>query len=112
MLLPILPADKHARTGWRRLRLALLVGVCLVTLVTGGCAAATASRRGRDAEIALDYDRAVVEYAKALRLAPGDAGVRTGLERAKLRAAEVHFQHGRRLAATGKYEQALVEYQM
>ena len=59
-----------------------------------------------------DYDRAVVEYTKALRLNPGDAGVRTGLERAKLRAAEDHFQRGRRLAATGKYDQALVEYQV
>jgi general secretion pathway protein D len=115
MLFTMLPANKRTRTSVRRLPQALLAGVCLVTLVTlvtAGCAAATASRRGRDAEIALDYDRAVVEYAKALRLAPGDAGVRTGLERAKLRAAEVHFQHGRRLAATGKYEQALVEYQM
>lgn len=108
----MLPANKRTRTSVRRLPRALLVGVCLVTLVTGGCAAATASRRGRDAEIALDYDRAVVEYAKALRLNPGDTGVRTGLERAKLRAADLHFQHGRRLAATGKYEQALVEYQM
>jgi len=112
MLLPILPADKHARTVWGRLPSALLVGVCLVTLLTGGCAAATASRHGRDAEIALDYDRAVVEYSRALRLNPGDAAVRTGLERAKLRAADIHFQRGRRLAATGKYEQALVEYQV
>ncbi len=112
MLLPILPADKPARTVSRRLPSALLVGVCLVTLLTGGCAAATASRRGRDAEIALDYDRAVVEYSRALRLNPGDAAVRTGLERAKLRAADIHFQRGRRVAATGKYEQALVEYQM
>jgi general secretion pathway protein D len=112
MLLPILPADKHARTVSGRLPSALLVGVCLVTLLTGGCAAATASHHGRDAEIALDYDRAVVEYSRALRLNPGDAAARTGLERAKLRAADIHFQRGRRLAATGKYEQALVEYQM
>ena len=112
MLLPILPADKHARTVSGRLPSALLVGVCLVTLLTGGCAAATASHHGRDAEIALDYDRAVVEYSRALRLNPGDAAARTGLERAKLRAADIHFQRGRRLAATGKYEQALVEYQV
>src|SRR6185369_1251999 len=33
------------------------------------------------------------------------------LERSKVRAADAHFQRGRRLAAVGKYEEALVEYQ-
>ncbi len=34
------------------------------------------------------------------------------LERAKLRASEVHSNQGRRLAAVGKYQEALVEYRM
>ena len=34
------------------------------------------------------------------------------LERAKLRAAQDHFTRGRRLAATGKLEEALVEFQI
>ena len=34
------------------------------------------------------------------------------LSRAKLRAAAEHFQNGRRLTATGKFEEALVEYQL
>ena len=70
------------------------------------------SRRGRDAEQRQDYDRAVVEYTKALRLKPDDAEARLALERAKLRASTDHFQRGRRLAATGKYDQALVEYEL
>jgi general secretion pathway protein D len=101
-----------AANRWRRrvrLPRVVLVFACLLA---AGCAAATATRRGRDAEHLQDYDRAVVEYAKALRLNPNDANARTGLERAKLRAAERHYQRGRRLAATGKYDQALVEYQM
>ncbi len=36
-----------------------------------------------------------------MRLRPNDAGARSSLERAKLRAAQDHFQRGRRLAADG-----------
>jgi general secretion pathway protein D len=101
-------ADNPSHRRVRLPHLAMLV----LCLLAAGCAAATALRRGRDAEHLQDYDRAVVEYAKALRLTPTDANARAGLERAKLRAAEVHYQRGRRLAATGKYDQALIEYQM
>jgi general secretion pathway protein D len=96
--------------GRRRL---LAPGAALLTcLVAAGCAVSTATRHGRDAEQQQDYDRAVVEYTKALRLKPGDVSVRTALERAKLRASEGHFQRGRRLSATGKYDEALVEYEL
>jgi general secretion pathway protein D len=81
-------------------------------LVAGGCAAATANRRGGEAERRQDYDQAVVEYTKAVRLHPDDTEARLGLQRARLRAATDHFQRGRRLAATGKLDQALVEYEL
>src|SRR5262249_39226303 len=89
--------------------LALLLSLCLMT---AACAAATAVHRGRDAEMRQDYDAAVVEYTKALRLHPDDPETRMSLERAKLRAADDHFQKGRRSAATGKYDQALIEYEL
>src|SRR6185436_14930714 len=47
-----------------------------------------------------------------LRLRPDDGNTRAALERSKLRAAQDHFNRGRRLAATGKFDQALVEYQV
>jgi general secretion pathway protein D len=68
--------------------------------------------RGRDAEIRQDYDRAVAEYTRAVQLRPNDIGARTSLERARLRAAEDHYQRARRLAAIGKFDEALVEYQL
>jgi general secretion pathway protein D len=88
--------------------LALAAGALLAT----GCAVATANRQARAAEERLDYDRAVVEYTKALRLDPNNKDARVGLERAKLRASSEHYQRGRRLASTGRYDQALVEYEL
>jgi len=87
----------------------VLVVVCLFA---GGCAATGALNRGRSAELRQDYDIAVVEYTKAVRLRPNDSDARLALERAKLRAAQDHFMRGRRLAATGKLDRALVEFEL
>ena len=81
-------------------------------LSTAGCASSSALRKGVEAEDRQDYDVAVVEYNNAVRLHPDDANARLGLDRAKLRAAGEHFQRGRRQAALGKYDQALVEYEV
>ena len=85
---------------------------CVLCLFAGGCAASSALRRGSEAEQRQDYDLAVVEYTKAVRLQPDDANARLALERAKLRASQDHFNAGRRLAAAGKLDQALVEFEL
>src|SRR6185436_11254805 len=90
----------------------LLTLVVVAAIVAGACAAATASHNARRAEDRQEYDRAVAEYLKAIKLNPDDANARAGLERSKLRAATDHFQRGRRLAGTGKLDQALIEYQL
>jgi general secretion pathway protein D len=97
-------------TEFRRHGLAA-VGLA-VCLFGAGCAASGALHRGTDAEHRQDYDLAVVEYAKALRLRPDDGNTRAALERSKLRASQDHFSRGRRLAATGKLDQALVEFEV
>ncbi|HEV2986008.1 MAG TPA: secretin N-terminal domain-containing protein [Vicinamibacterales bacterium] len=86
--------------------------LALVCLFVGGCAASGALRRGESAEYRQDYDLAVVEYTKALRLRPDDSTTRLSLDRAKLRASQDHFMRGRRLSATGRLDQALVEYEL
>src|SRR6478735_1468297 len=83
----------------------------VLALALSACAS-TASHLGREAEYNQDYDRAVVEYTKALRQKPDDADARIGLERVKVRASENHLQRARRLSATGKLDEALVEYSM
>ena len=90
-----------------------LVALALLSAITAaGCASSEALKRGRQAESRQDNDVAVVEFAKALRLSPGDTEARVSLERAKLRASQDHFTRGRRLAATGKLDQALAEYEL
>src|SRR2546423_3748182 len=106
MLSALLPVHSvpGSRTG-HRAAAALLV----VCLLAAGCAA-NSFRRGREAERLQDFDRAVVEYTKALRLHPDDMNVRLALDRTKLRASLEHFTRARRFAAAGKLDQALVEY--
>src|SRR4051812_32875490 len=104
MLSLLLPGtESHRRSA---------VALLAICLFAGGCAASGALRRGSDAEHRQDFDLAVVEYTKSLRLRPDDANTRAALERAKLRASDEHFNRGRRLAAGGKFDQALVEYQV
>jgi general secretion pathway protein D len=86
--------------------------LALAALVGVSCATSSAFSRGKAAERVDDYDRAVVEYTAALRQKPDDKDIRVALDRARLRAAELHFGRGRRLFATGKYEEALVELQV
>jgi general secretion pathway protein D len=93
----------HAKTAFRAIPVVL-------ALALTGCAASTATRLGHDAEYRQDYDRAVAEYTKALRLKPGDGEARAGLDRGRVRASVGHLERARRLAAVGKLDEALVEY--
>jgi general secretion pathway protein D len=87
--------------------------VLLVVLAAAaGCATAGAMRAGQSAERAQDYDRAVVEYTKAVRLNPDSVEARTALERVRFRAAQEHFLRGRRLAAAERHEDAAIEFQI
>jgi general secretion pathway protein D len=89
-----------------------LLLAAMVAVLSAGCAASSALHRGDDAERRQEYDLAVAEYTKAVKLKPDDSEARARLSRAKLRASTDHFQRGRRLVATGKYDQALLELEL
>jgi general secretion pathway protein D len=80
--------------------------------VFGSCAARGPMAQAKLAEQRQDYDLAVAEYTKAARARPDDRAVRLALDRAKLRASQDHFARARRHAATGRTDDALVEYQI
>jgi tetratricopeptide (TPR) repeat protein len=84
----------------------------LLASILAGCASTSSFKAGLEAERAEDFDRAVVEYEKALRAKPDHMTTRLSLQRAKLRAAAYHDQRARRLAGTGKLEEALIELQI
>jgi general secretion pathway protein D len=87
---------------------AVLVGMAV------SCASGSGGsvRVARNAEMQQNYDIAVAEYTKLLRADPNSRDARQGLERAKLRASQDHFASARRLSATGKLEEALVEFRL
>ncbi|MPY87693.1 MAG: hypothetical protein GEU99_07210 [Luteitalea sp.] len=99
-------APRQAAPLWR-LTFALLVGV-----TAASCATSAALRKGQDAERLGEYDRAVVEYTRAVRDRPDNTDARAALQRARLRAAADHFQRGRRFAGAGRLDEALIEYQL
>ena len=89
-----------------------IAAIWVAAAVLAGCATSAPFRAGNRAERAQDYDRAVVEYTKAVRARPDDRNARAALERVRLRAAQEHFFRGRRFVAAGRYEEALVELQL
>ena len=91
-------------------------GAACVTLalaaLLAGCASSQALRRAREAERRQDYDRAVAEYTRLVKQDPDNAEARLALQRTRLRAADAHFNRGRRLAAAGRLDEALIEFQI
>jgi len=76
------------------------------------CATSSAFRAGEKAERVQDYDRAVMEYSRALKQDPSNPQYVRALGRARLRAATEHANMGRRLAGRGLYKEALDEYRL
>jgi len=88
------------------------LAMVVILAAASACAHSAAMRAGREAEKLDDFDRAVIEYTKALREEPSNKDARLALNRAKLRASAAHYQRGRRLAANSRFEEALLEYQL
>ena len=89
-----------------------LLLLSLAALAVAGCATSGAFRSGENAERLQDYDRAVLEYQKAVQGAPDNVQYRRALERARLRAATDHTNMARRLSGRGLYTEALNEYRL
>ena len=84
----------------------------LVAALSAGCVTTGGVRQAQQAEDTRDYDLAVARYTKVLRAKPTDGDALAGLDRSKLRAAEAHLLRGRRLEASGKFDEAVMELQL
>ena len=89
-------------------------GVLLAALAAAaaGCATSAAFRTAQQAELQNDFDRAVIEYGRAVEEQPDDRQAQLALNRASLRAAEAHYAAGRRFARLSLWEDALAEFQI
>ena len=74
-----------------------------------GCAGSTSYQQAKVEEGFGHYDLAVMNYAKALQLDPGNAGYKATLARARLRASQFHFERGKMYSASGRPDLAVVE---
>jgi general secretion pathway protein D len=88
------------------------IAVLALTIAVSGCATTGTYRSAQRAEQAEDFDRAVAEYTAASKKHPNDRTTQLALQRAKLRASQEHLTRARRLEATGKLDEALVEYDL
>ena len=87
-----------------------LIALLMLTVIVSGCAAGRAFRRGQDAARAGDWDRAVVEYTRAVQEDPEKAEYKIQLERAMQSAAQVHISRAREMEEKDALDAALNEY--
>ncbi len=84
----------------------------LLAIVTAGCAAGQAFRRGEAAMRAGDLDGAVAAYRKAVQEAPDNASYKIALQRAMLTASRAHIDRAREYEQNNQLEAALGEYKL
>lgn len=77
-----------------------------------GCGATKAFRTGSEAAAAGKWDEAVAHYQKAHSLEPGKVEYKMELLKAKVKAADGHFDRGRTLLKGGEYDAAILEFQV
>lgn len=105
-------SSRRNEPGGRAIGWASLAAV-LLGLTLAGCATTpNAYHVGELAEQREDYDQAIIAYTQALTDKPHDREVELALRRVRLRASAQHYAKGRRLAGTGKFEEALVEFEL
>jgi general secretion pathway protein D len=107
---PLVWGERMKRKTMPMVSLLLLI----VAALLAGCASGGARGAYRAAESAAErelWDQAVLGYAKASALEPGDTRYKVALARAKLRASAEHFDRGKKYLTSGQLEMALHELQ-
>jgi len=84
----------------------------IILLVLWGCATFNRSYKlGTEAATNKNWDEAIKHFENAVQEEPNNSVYRLALTRAKIQASYSHVFKARRLAAQGKKEEALAEYQ-
>jgi general secretion pathway protein D len=102
------PPDRDPRRRTRLRSLAALATFA-IALAVSGCASSRALQEAQREEAREHWDMAVLAWEKAAALEPGVTEIRMGLMRAKLKAAQVHYERGRVHHNSGQLDMALAE---
>ncbi len=76
-------------------RLKTFTATLLISLTLLSCASYNAYQKAQTAEEAKDWDVAVMQYEKALEIAPDNRQFKVSLDRAKREASRAHFEKGK-----------------
>jgi general secretion pathway protein D len=94
-----------SRSRWIGVALAVLM------LAQASCSTTRLYHQGQKQLDAGNYDRAVLMFSKALADKPGNTRYKVALARARIRAANDHFQKGQAFIKAGRLEAAIAEFQ-
>lgn len=82
----------------------------LLISVLSGCTSYNAFKRAQDLEAANEFDKAIIEYQRALDIDPENVHYQLALKKVKLEASRWHFDKGKRYMSSAQYDLALMEY--
>ncbi len=101
-------SKRPMRRVWYLVAALLLATFLLTTACATSGARSLYAKAEKDSRREL-WDHAVLGYAKALSMDPGNSRYRVALARAKLRAAAAHFDRGKDYLKSGQLELAIAE---
>ncbi|MCI0621296.1 MAG: cohesin domain-containing protein [Acidobacteria bacterium] len=94
----------------QRLSASQFLSIFILLILSSGCAASSAFKRGKKLEKLRNYDEAFASYRAAYEKNPKNHEYRLYFERARAQAAIAHLDMGRKLREVGKLEEALAEF--
>ncbi len=89
-----------------------LITTLTIALTLLSCTSFRSYQKAQEFELLKDWDKAVLEYTKALEVDPGNTRYKISLDRAKREASRVHFEKGKELRAAGHNQLAMAEYEL
>ncbi|MFQ5776399.1 MAG: cohesin domain-containing protein [Terriglobia bacterium] len=92
--------------------LSSIVGLVLVALLASACPKGKDElKKGQKAELAKDYDGALIHYERALQADPNKAEYQLRAKRMRFEAAQMHVDRGHKLRDQGLLEPAAAEFE-
>jgi general secretion pathway protein D len=86
-----------------------LLALLLIPILSG-CTSYNAFKRAQDFEAANEFDKAIVEYQRALDIDPENVHYQLALKKVKLEASRWHFDKGKRYMSAAQYDLAMMEF--